>query len=219
MALTTMAQDSDWGSFYFGVRAGVDVGYLRENPGTPWSTSTSGKAGFNVGVVAGIPVFKKYLYLEPGVYIAQKGAEVVHSWVSGCWYDPWDNVDYCDEHTELEQKMTSYYVEIPVLVSARLDLSDNLQFQLNVGPYFAFGIGGNCKDYTPTYNKYDIFGDKGSFRTFDCGISMGVSFLFNKHYWIGYQYELGLTNLYKENSEIKDKLYNSNNMISIGYNF
>ncbi len=46
---------------------------------------------------------------------------------------------------------------------------------------------------------------------------MGGGFLFGRHYYIGFQYELGLTNLYP--SEWGGSMKNRTSVISIGYNF
>ena len=37
------------------------------------------------------------------------------------------------------------YLEIPVLASYRYNFSDAAQLQINVGPYFAYGVGGKIK--------------------------------------------------------------------------
>ncbi len=225
--LTASAQSSsEWGRFAFGIRAGYNMGYMRlstiDRDGE-YTYQTDGKSGWHVGLIADLPVYKKYLYIQPGVYITQKGAKVTESWESQCYYNDWGDY-YCDTDSRTLESYNPLYIEIPVLISGRINFSDLVQLQINVGPYFAFGIGGSCKLYDQG-EKVSCFdgNDPDAFRAFDCGISMGVSFLLGKHYVIGYQYELGLTNLYKSgsygNGDFSDKLHNSNNMISIGYNF
>ncbi len=223
--LTAGAQGSDWGKFGFGIRAGFNMGYMRLSTidnGGQYNYQTDGKGGFHVGLIADLPIYKKYLYIQPGVYITQKGAKVTESW-SDCTYDDWGD-SYCDDHEKTLERYNPLYIEVPVLISGRIDLADLVQLQINVGPYFAWGIGGSCKLYDKGEKlKFFDSSDPDAFKRFDCGISMGVSFLLSKHYVVGYQYELGLTNLYKKGSggqsSIGDKVYNSNNVITLGYNF
>ncbi|MCD8288610.1 MAG: PorT family protein [Prevotella sp.] len=226
--LTASAQ-SDSEGITWGIRGGLNVSNQHGN-----GENAGSKAGFNVGVVADIPIISQYFYIQPGLYYTMKGYRATDK-DSGDW-------GY-DKYTE---KVNPYYIEIPILLSGRYNITDKVQVQVNAGPYFAIGIAGKYKtkdewetyyndnywvdkwqcDYFGPYNDY-YFGE-GKYsgglegKRFECGLSFGAGFTFVKHYYIGFQYELGLTNAYSDNLiqySRFDSIKNRNCMISLGYNF
>ncbi len=227
--LSASAQSESEG-ITWGIRAGLNVSNQHGN-----GENAGSKAGFNVGIVADIPIISQYFYIQPGLYYTMKGFKATS--LESSWY--WNY----DKHTE---KVNPYYIEIPILLSGRYNITDKVQVQVNFGPYFAIGIAGKYKTKDEWANNYteesgidrwqcDYFGPYNDFyfgegkysgglkgKRFDCGLSIGAGFTFVKHYYIGFQYELGLTNAYTDEF-IKytrfDSIKNRNWMISLGYNF
>ncbi|MCD7713910.1 MAG: PorT family protein [Prevotella sp.] len=183
----------------WGVRAGLNVANQHDD-----GENAGSKAGFHVGVVVDIPVVSKYFYIQPGLYFTQKGFKYTEA----------------DGYSKYTEKVTPSYIEIPVLLSGRYAFNDKIQAQVNFGPYFAVGVAGKYKEkYSSKNNKEEIscdyFGDDGlGGKRFDCGLSIGAGITFVKHYYIGFQYEIGLTDAYSY-----ETIKNRNCMISIGYNF
>ena len=165
----------------FGVRGGVNFSNLSIE-GEGWDSHT----GFHAGVNVDIPLLQS-LYLSTGLYYTVKG--------------------FSDDR--VEKKASANYLEIPVLASYRYNFSDNAQLQVNVGPYFAYGIGGKQK-----YMEYewDYFDDEDN--KFDVGLQIGAGVTFAKHIYLGLAYEFGFINVVPDY-----KTKNSNFMISLGYQF
>ncbi len=229
----------------YGVRAGMNVSNMKysskytDKMGAWYNYSESGTAnarvGYNLGAIVDIPVFKQYLYVQPGLYFTRKGYKYSEN-------------NYGDSYKE---SMNPTYLEIPILISGRyyVGKKKNAQLQVNFGPYFAVGLGGKMKieetegKYKDKY-EYKMFAkakdgyyderkgeyidgnDNLGFKRFDAGLSIGAGVLLYKHYFVGFQYEFGLVNMlssdYQYNDydeEYKNSLKNRNFMLSVGYNF
>lgn len=171
----------------FGIRGGVNLAKISESY-DGYSASTKNYTGFNVGVSVDIPMLQS-LYLQSGLYYTVKGAKID------------------------EVKCNPSYLEIPVLASYRYNFSDAVQLQINVGPYFAYGVGGKWKD-TEYDDEEDFFGD--DFKRFDAGLAFGGGLTFS-HIYVGINYDLGLTNIMKGDDDGSTK--NRCLSINVGYNF
>lgn len=183
------------GGVQFGIRAGVNfanISYKESDVSYDFDSRTS----FHVGVIADIPLMQS-LYVQTGLYLQNKG--------------------FKSSGEDWKETYKPMYLEIPVLASYRYDFSDALQLQFNVGPYFAYGIGGKVKieDDGEKYD-WDFFDDEDGFKRFDCGLQVGGGLTFAKHYYLGVTYEFGFCNI-EDDDDFNTK--NNNLMISLGYNF
>lgn len=173
------------------------------------------QAGFHVGAVVGIPVTNGF-YIQPGLVFASKGAREVYEG------EDWKDVT----------SMFPVYLEIPVLASFRADVVDNVNLQLNIGPYFDFGLGGKTKyryeetDCPDEVDKEPFFGKSASdeYRTgmkrFDFGLSFGLGVGLWAHYYAGIKYDVGLVNMAIKDEWGNDfKAHNGTFSITLGYNF
>ena len=220
MALTASAQraSSSSSSFFstekadnpvtFSIRGGVNFSNLSVE-----GDGLASRTGFHGGVNVDIPLLQS-LYLSTGLYYTAKGYSI--------------NVDDDGASKNIytaEYKAAGNYLELPVLASYRYDFSDNAQLQVNVGPYFAYGIGGKIKikETDGVYSsgqlitkeieeEVDYFHDDTN--KFDVGLQIGAGMTFAKHIYLGVAYEFGFVNVI---DDVKSK--NSNFMISLGYQF
>ena len=188
------------GGVQFGIRAGLNMANvaLKEDGGSG-SYSTDSHANWHVGVIADMPLMQS-LYVQTGLFLSTKGYKVEGG----------------DEDEKWKETANPMYLQIPVLASYRYNFSEATQLQFNVGPYFAYGLGGKIKE-TDTYEgeteevKNDFFGDKedaANYKRFDCGLQIGLGFTFAKHYYVGAAYEFGFVNFAAKDSEggsIKNK--------------
>ena len=127
--------------------------------------------------------------------------------------------DYSDSRGRIEKNDNASYLEVPVLASYRVNLSDQVQLQMNIGPYFAFGLSGKQKVENSFANgdnyEIDSFDSDEGNKKFDCGIDVGAAVTY-KHYYIGISYERGLVNA----SQLADYNYQNGTIaVSLGYNF
>ena len=103
-----------------------------------------------------------------------------------------------------------------------VNIRDIVTLYPSVGLYYAFGVGGkNVYKYDGVKEKYDLFGEEGSFKRSDFGMRFSGTVDW-KHYSFGLGYEFGFMNVAKsgEYSEFDgEKIHTGNFFISVGYNF
>ena len=198
----------------FGLRSGLNFSSLSVSDEDDDEESKS-RFSYNFGIVADIPIAQN-IYLQPGLFLTNKG----------------NKYTYEDEDYDYKEELTIElpYLEIPVLVSYRHNLSNNLKWSIDFGPYLAFGIGSGKVKYKETYDgesesgSIDAFGDDDDtfgLNKFDAGLRFGTGIIFGKSY-IGIQYGLGMANIANEDYwgdgddfSIKNRTFS----INIGYNF
>lgn len=180
-----------------GLRAGLNMSSMKFSD-DDISLSPDNRTSFHIGITADIPLMQS-LYVQTGMFFQNKGCKI--------------------KAGDMKETASPMYLEIPVLASYRYDFSKAVELQINFGPYFGYGLGGKIKD-EDRYDKdeYDCFGDEdeAAFKRFNCGLQVGAGLTFNKHYYLGFAYQFGLSDISNENTiSCKDK----NWMISLGYNF
>lgn len=178
---------------HLGVRAGLNISSFTGDLGDGMDS----KCGFVGGVSVDFALMESF-YINSGLFFQMSGAK----------YD------------EDGEKLTCspMYIKLPVMASYRYNFNESLQWQLNFGPYFAFGVGGKAKYESDYYDevKADFFGDDDDQfggKRFDMGLGVGTGITWNKIFF-GIEYDFGLTKVVKD---VKGK--NSNFSISLGYNF
>ncbi len=185
----------------FGLRGGLNVATMTMTEGNV-NVPSDAKVNWHVGAIVDIPLMQS-LYIQTGLYLQNKGCKMV-----------WEKSEYT---------ANPMYLEIPVLASYRYTFSDAAQLQFNVGPYFAYGIGGKAKtsyrNELREPDEEDLFGDNGPLKRFDCGLQIGLGFTFIKHIYVGAAYEMGFTNICEPEKSDCDKVKNHNWMFSVGYTF
>lgn len=182
---------------HLGVRAGLNVASFTGDLGEDMDS----KCGFVGGLSADFALMESF-YINSGVFFSMNGAK------------------YDEDGYELNY--SPMYIKIPVMASYRYNFNENLQWQLNFGPYFAFGVGGKAKtEYEGEEVKADFFGDDDDQfggQRFDMGLGVGTGIIWNKIFF-GIQYDFGLTNVVKDAKEREMKGKNSAFSVSVGYNF
>lgn len=187
--------------FNVGVRMGLNTSNLSSNQldlvPDLHSTSVDWKAGFTGGVVIDI-IMRNFFALQPGFFFETRSCSFSHVQQIG---DP-------ARLQLMEGTQSSSYFKIPILASFRVLVTDDLEWQMDFGPYFSFGLGGNEKytyvspgnDYHGREFKRDYFGDKGFVRSYDWGFKMGMGLSVMKHYYVGIHYEAGCRNVLLPNA-------------------
>lgn len=171
---------------------GVRVGMNFSTTDMDYATST--RTGFHGGVTADWNIVKSFS-VSTGVSYVSKGFKS----------------DY--------GKGESDYVQVPLLLSYRIETPTKVQFHFNVGPYFAWGVGGKV-DYRPydrtfTYMfNQDSFGQRGFFKHFDAGLSAGAYMVLG-HILAGVSYDYGLADVAK----VYGEFHNRSVSMTVGYNF
>ena len=149
---------------------------------------TKALGGFHVGLTADFRLSDNF-HLKSGLLYSAKGYK------------------YENRRNDVNEKGNPQFVDIPVLASVRLPLSNELQLEINAGPYAALCVGGNVKD---EYN-YSAYDEKFSsaYSSFDYGLQGGIGLNIFYNFHVGVNYQMGMASDYS----------NRNLMIGIGYRF
>ena len=94
------------------------------------------------------------------------------------------------------------YLQVPVLVAYKFDLTSKSSLLLKAGPYFSYGLSGRLIFNDPN-DPIDIFEDDDRNR-YDFGLSVGVEYGFKK-YFVGVNYELGLRKFLGDKIDCKNQ--------------
>lgn len=169
----------------FGVRAGLNIANVSFD-----GVKHESKAGFHLGGSYQYLLTERMpLYLETGLQITQKGTK----------------------HDATLKKYTAFYAEIPVAVTYKFRVADEIALLPAAGFYYGLGLGGKVK---AAGNKADTFGDDGAFKRSDFGMRFGGAVEWRR-YSFGLGYEFSLVNVAKHGSDT----HNRNFLFSVGYNF
>ena len=142
----------------FNVKAGLNLSsYIGDN---------SDHSKFKPGVRLGVGMeyqFTDIISLQPSLFFSQKGAKYSEGYKG--------IVD-----ADADVKINQLYLELPLMVGARIHTASNFDLLFKGGPYLAYGVGGKTK-IDGVSEKADTFGDDG-LKRFDAGLGLGVAFEF-----------------------------------------
>lgn len=199
-AMTASAQNHS----SLGIRMGVNVANLRVSDS---GSSFDSKVSFHVGAAYQRPVLRVLpLYLETGLYLSGRGAR---------------NISVTDEQ---KGNANTLYLQVPVLVSWHFNIK-SVSLQPYAGAYYALGIHGKLKVAGEKLNVFKETTVEGEnfpklFKRSDIGLRFGLGATIHKRIYIGAGYDLGLTDILKDNNEIdRSKLRNGSFFLSLGFNF
>lgn len=107
-------------------------------------------------------------FANTNIWSFQTGLNFISKGVKGDGVtDAWDVVDVT---------INQLYLELPLMVGARIHTASNFDLLFKGGPYLAYGVGGKTK-IDGVSEKADTFGDDG-LKRFDAGLGLGVAFEF-----------------------------------------
>ncbi|MBQ9076652.1 MAG: outer membrane beta-barrel protein [Muribaculaceae bacterium] len=131
----------------------------------------------------------------------------------------------------------SYDVNLPIFMSFRFNVADNVRWYADGGVFFALGFGGYQKaDIYNTYNnslgqmvtshvheKHEYFRDEfpviHNVADFDIGLHFATGLVFNRHYTAGVAMQIGLRDLADDTPVFAPEMRNRSCMLKIGYIF
>jgi hypothetical protein len=154
------------------------------------------KVGFQIGVGMDY-AFDNTWSFQPSLLLTTKGAK-------------------SDSEEDFEVKANPIYIELPLMLAAKVNVASDVNVVFSAGPYAAYGIGGkNTVETSGISVETDFFGDEdeGGAKRFDAGVGAGVGLELSK-FLIGFNAELGLTKLYSDSSS-----KNLNFAVTVGYRF
>lgn len=163
------------------------------------SDGIDAKFAYKVGIGLEVP------FANTNVWSFQTGLNFISKGAKGAGLnDDWDVVDVT---------INQLYLELPLMVGARVHTASNFDLLFKGGPYLAYGIGGKAKA-DGVSGKVDTFGSDGlDLKRFDAGLGLGVAFEFDKIV-IGVETGTSFTKLVSGASA-----YNLSALATIGYRF
>lgn len=233
----------------FGVRLGFNVDGMRNNIDDdavraafgkrPYKLGAHTKAGINIGVSIDIPILHN-LWINTGAYYSSTGAKFKFT------QDYSQN--YSNILTEYSATIIMHNVRVPIQASYRYNFTPKWQLQVNLGPYFAYGVAGkvnvknemngeklgsinltgNPKNIDTESVENEILTEKNInpnnpnyINPFDMGIALGAGVTFQKKYFAGINYDAGLVNVNGKRAVALNhyKMKNHTFSINVGYNF
>jgi OmpA-OmpF porin, OOP family len=161
----------------------------------------SSKTGFELGVLAEIPLESHHLFIQPGILYSAKGNQYERTYDSSLYH----NDTLYNQHT-----LNLSYVEMPLYLTWKAILTKDQRnsFYLSAGPYFAFIYGAtqSYQNRVLDYNSFNYNFQSGTenlnvgngpqeYKTFDIGICAKAGFELG-NVLIGAYFSRGLTNAY-----------------------
>jgi hypothetical protein len=159
------------------------------------------KIGFNIGLAADVD-FAPNVALQTGLFFSTKGFKTVN-----------DALDA--EYTE-----NLMYLQLPLHLAYKVDVSPGTRVVLHAGPYAAYGVGGKREakvgDLSGIWDVDKIFGEAdGQYKPFDAGLGLGVGAEMGA-FLIDLGWDMGMVNISnRDNGNTK----NQNAYLSVGYKF
>ena len=153
------------------------------------------KVGFHIGVGADLE-FTPNMALQTGLFYSTKGAKF-KSKEEGDW---------------INAEVAANYLQIPIHLAYKIDVTPGTKVVLHAGPYLAYGIGGKATVGPVKVNTFDK--DLG-FKPFDAGLGLGVGVEFGM-ILVDLGWDMGLTNISRASS---GNVKNQNAYLSLGYRF
>ncbi len=186
----------------WGLKAGVNFPNYRFS--TPSSaTESASTTNFHVTAFLDAPIATDWFYIQPGVSLQGKGAELTNS-----------QFGRVTENT--------MWIEVPVNFVAKFPTSAG-SFFVGAGPYVAFGISGNRKydkDVTGGLTTRDFsFGSSNTLKTTDFGLNFIAGFQLTNGLMIHGGYGMGLTDIRGSNNEYFPENKLTNRVWTVGLGF
>ena len=89
-----------------------------------------------------------------------------------------------------EEKARPIYMQIPVMAAWKANITEDIKFIVNAGPYFAVGLGGKYKEGN---SDIKLFSSDGmNMKRFDLGIQWGIGVELSERYIVNFTGENGI---------------------------
>lgn len=176
--------------FTFGARMGINTtnrtlnkksfsnSYVHESWGT----------GFDLGVVANLN-FRDYLTIQPGLFYESRSGR----------YDIMGTQEVTGAEIAQAGKRNSYNFTIPVMAVIGFNVTDDIRWNIEAGPYVAFVLNSKLKNDKFVINGITdepLFDQKAA--SVDFGFKMGIGVKVLEHYYCGVHYLAGCLPAWKD---------------------
>lgn len=204
--------------FTFGARIGVNTSNrtVKSSAYPECYHHESWGTGFDIGAVVDLNI-RNYISIQPGFFFESRNGN--YTFMGSEFLNT-------ENPSEIAQagKRSSYNFTIPVLASLHFNLTDDVRWNVDAGPYIAFVLDSKLK------NKYFVVDGPSETPLFDrkaanvdFGFKMGTGLDILEHYYIGVHYMAGCVDAWKDRKigTFKQSAGGVTKawVFSIGYNF
>jgi len=184
---TIYAQDDKF--FTFGLKAGANLTTMSGFGHNGYSDKTKPEIEFTAGFTADLAITRHWTILTALEYVP-KGLSLDR---------------YSSEYSTTIPYYKAKYLQLPIHVGYKIKSSDDSNVIFHIGPYFAYGIGGDIqwKDSNNKIGRKAKFFEKDQFNRFDCGLGIGVN-VDTKNFAFNVGYDHGLIDITKSSFEFPD---------------
>lgn len=180
--------------FTLGARIGVNTSNRTVNDDAAGSYNfQSWGTGFTAGVTASINI-RNYISIEPGLFFESRSGNSVFT------SEPLATPEGICYVTQSAHRHT-YNLTIPVLASFRFNVTDDLRWHVDFGPYVGFMLKSKFENKELLSTRPDTYAQPpfdGKIAPVDFGFKMGTAFELMRKYYVGVHYEAGAVKAYKD---------------------
>lgn len=182
-------------TFGFGARLGINSSNLTFlKPAFPaWNVNSWG-TGFDIGFVADLNL-REYLTIQPGIFYESRSGNYAYA------QNFFDKSGQVSDFTQLGH-YRSYNINIPIMASVRFNLTENLRWIVEAGPYAQMRIHDTASGkiqviYPQASSSAPVIVETAKTNFFDFGLKIGTGFSLYKRYSIFVHYMGGMKNVWK----------------------
>lgn len=182
--------------FDLGARVGMNTSVHTFPSGffDKWNHNSWG-TGFDAGVVCDLNL-RNYISIQPGFFFESRSGN--YSYIQEYGFPG-------EENEQLLQvgHYRAYYFQIPVMVSVKMNLSENVKWIAEAGPYIQLKLHAsdneNIEALLPAAGNGDYLYtlEKASAKSTDFGLKIGTGILVNNHYSFNIHYLAGGCDVWK----------------------
>lgn len=193
-AMDFFSSDAPDQLFNFGVRMGINTSNSTVSDKVVAGYNVNGwGTGFDIGAVCDIN-FRDYLSLQPGFFYQSRSNNFSYTF---------PGAEASGETFYLTQlgHFRSYHFNIPVLASVHFNITKDIRWDMDFGPYLSFCLGSsrNNKSLLSTGDFGDVlvpFSSKP--KSVDFGFKMGTGLRILRNYYVGIHYMAGALGAWKD---------------------
>lgn len=185
--------------FTFGARLGVNTSNrtLGDKAFPDCYHNESWGTGIDVGAVASINI-RDYISIQPGFFFESRSGSYT---LMGTALGSMPASDPSETYPEIAQagKRRSYNFTIPVMAVLGFNVTDDVRWNVEAGPYVSFVLDSSLKNKRFVVNgeaEHPLFSQKAA--GVDFGFKMGTAIRILDHYYVGAHYMAGCIPAWKD---------------------
>lgn len=184
--------------FTFGARIGVNTSNRTVKSLSAYGYSSQGcGTGFDLGAVADIN-FRNYFSIQPGIFFESRSNTYTFIYALS-------SPVAAESHSIQAGTFNSYSFTIPVLANFHFNLTDDVRWNVEAGPFISLNLGSKLKNKVNLNTSYSDFNPDVTTEfnakpsACDFGLKFGTGIELFRHYTFNVDYLAGMRHAWKNN--------------------